>query len=83
MVVFLLAVVMWATAYPVRIKEILISLSFGAVMLDVGGWWLAKLSPGLAILVILGGASLGLTWGLMIILPLFEIWLKKSAPAKS
>ena len=79
-VLFILAMVFSLTAFPEWLKAAVIGFSFFAVALDIGSWWLAKLSPAVAPLVILGGASLGLSFGALVVLPLYEMWLKR-APA--
>ena len=76
-VVFILVSIFCATTYPMQLKVILCAWSYFTIALDVGGWWLAKASPNLAFMVILGGASMGTAWGLLIVLPLIEMWLKK------
>ena len=76
-VIFLLALIFSHTSFSEIVKIIVIGFSFFALVIDIGSWWLAKLSPAFAVLVIIGGASLGLSFGLLVVLPLYEIWLKK------
>ena len=76
-VIFLLVLIFSFTKYSEIVKVIVIGFSFFALVLDVGSWWLAKLAPWLSVLVILGGASLGLSFFLLVVLPLYEIWIKK------
>ncbi len=76
-VIFILVSIFCATTYSPKLKVILCAWAYFTIVLDIGGWWLAKLSPSFGFMVILGGASMGTAWGLLIILPLIEIWFKK------
>lgn len=80
-VVFILVSIICATSYPQWLKVTLCAWSYLTILLDVGGWWLAKLSPSLSFMVILGGASLGTSWALLIALPLYELWFKRRHPS--
>ena len=51
--------------------------SVSQVLADVGAWWLAKLSAALAPVVILGGVTLAVANAALILLPLYELWIKK------
>ena len=81
-VVFILVSILCSTTYPQALKVTLCTWSYLTIALDVGGWWLAKISPSLSFMVILGGASMGSAWGLLIILPLYELWFKKRTDAE-
>ncbi len=75
--IFILVFVLYRTSYNSKLKGVVAAVSFFAVFLDVGSWWLAKLSPSFAIIVIIGGMTLGLSFGSLTLLPLYDIWLKK------
>ena len=75
--VFLLVLVLSFTSYPVLLKNIVSIFAFSAVFMDVGFWFLAKLSPFFSIFVLIGGMSLGLSFGLLVLLPLYDLWIKK------
>ena len=66
------------TLYKDWIKTVVIAFSAAAILADVGAWWLAKLSGALAPVVILGGIALALAYGALILLPLYELWVKKA-----
>ena len=76
-VIFLLLFIMSFSSYPQWLKLILTIVAFLAVFLDVGSWWLAKLAPGLSILVIIGGVLLGTSFGSMTLLGLWDTWFGK------
>ena len=77
--VFLLVFIFSFTLYSEKIKIIVYSISFFAIAADIGSWWLAKLSGSLAFLVVISGITLGITFVLLTILPLYELWLKKAS----
>ena len=81
-VVFILVSILCSTSYPQALKVTLCAWSYFTIALDIGGWWLAKLSPSFSFMVILGGASMGTAWGLLILLPLYELWIKKPKAAE-
>ncbi len=75
--IFLLVLLLSLTSYSSLIKNIVSIFAFGSVFLDIGSWFLAKFSPFFSIFVLIGGMSLGLTFGLLVVLPLYDLWLKK------
>jgi hypothetical protein len=77
-IMFLLVFVFSLTTFNEVLKTIIITFSFLSIIFDIGSWWLAKLAPGLAVFVILGGISVAISFLVLILLPLYEIWLKKS-----
>jgi len=77
--VFLLMIVFSFTLFSEKLKIIVYSLSFIAVISDIGSWWLTKLSGELAFLVLFAGALLGIIFGLLTLLPLYDMWIRKKA----
>lgn len=75
--IFLLVILLSLTSYPSILKNLVSIFAFSAVFLDIGSWFLAKLSPFFSIFVMIGGMSLGLAFGLLVILPLYDLWIKK------
>ena len=55
----------------------MVLLPFGAILLDFGGRLLAHSAPVFVFAVMAGGAVLGLSFAVMILVPLWEMWLKK------
>lgn len=76
---FLLAFVFAFTRYTERLKALVMGFAFFAILLDIGSWWLAKLSAGLAALVIVGGVSLAVSFAALILLSLTEMWLTRES----
>ncbi|MBI9097146.1 MAG: hypothetical protein JEY91_01650 [Spirochaetaceae bacterium] len=75
--IFILVLILFMTSFPMKFKSAAAIFSMSAVFLDIGSWWLAKLAPGFAVLVMIGGMCLGLSFGLLALAPLYEMWLKK------
>ncbi|MDA3938598.1 MAG: hypothetical protein PF693_04725 [Spirochaetia bacterium] len=75
--VFLLILILSFTSYPAVLKNVISIFALSAVFLDIASWFLAKFAPLLGIFVLVGGMSLGLSFGLLVLLPLYDIWIKK------
>jgi hypothetical protein len=75
--IFLLVLLLSFTSFPSIIKNVISIFAFSAVFIDIGSWTLAKLSPFFSIFVMIGGMSLGLAFGLLVLLPLYDLWIKK------
>lgn len=75
--IFLLCFVFSFSRFPQVVKGVVIVFSLLAIPADIGSWWLAKLSAAAAPLVILGGVCLGLAFGALVLLTLYDIWLRK------
>ena len=71
----------YATGFSPMTKAILIFTPFGFLIVDVLSWWLTKLEPGFAWLVIIGGFGYSMASTVMIFSSLYQLWfLKKRAP---
>ena len=77
-VIFLLCLVFSFSRFPNAFKGAVILFSFASIVADIGSWWLAKASGALAILVLLGGICLAISFLALILLSLYDIWLKKA-----
>lgn len=67
------------TSLPDRVKTVVLALPFVALVVDFASRFLAKHVPGIVYLMMAAGAAMGLLIGLMILVPLYEMWLKKPA----
>jgi hypothetical protein len=74
---FCLGIVFSLTSYKDTIKTVAVSLPFVALLVDFASRFLAKYWPGLVYLMMMTGAILGLSLAVMILIPLYEMWLKK------
>lgn len=74
---FLTGLVLFRTERRPRLKTGLILISYLAILADIGGWWLTKLSAPFAYLVLAGGALSGICFTAMVIIACYEIWSVK------
>lgn len=65
----------FSTGVPVRFKAIAIVMPYLFLLMDITSWWLTKLNPHFAWLVIVGGAGLAVAFVFMWIVSLYEMWL--------
>jgi len=77
--VFLLCLVFSFTSFAEPLKIAVMAFSLGSIVADIGSWWLAKFVASLAPLVILGGACVAIAFLALILLPLYDLWLRKVA----
>jgi hypothetical protein len=55
----------------------IIALPFIAIWMDIGSWWFTKYQPFFAYTVIVGGGLMGMALAAQILVPLWEMWMKK------
>jgi hypothetical protein len=67
----------YATGFSPLVKSILIVTPFAFLIVDVASWWLTKMNPNLAWLVIIGGFTYSLAATVMIFASLYQMWLMK------
>ena len=65
------------TSIKEKLKIAILVLPFAALLIDFGCRFLAKFFPGIVYLMMLSGALIGAMFGLMIVVPLYEMWIKK------
>lgn len=75
--VFLLCLVFSFTAFVEPVKIVVMAFSLCSIVADIGSWWLAKFFAAMAPLVILGGVCLAISFLALILLPLYDLWLRK------
>lgn len=78
-IAFIFFFVGWIFTYATGIsqlnKAILISIPFLFLIVDVLSWWLTKLHPGFAWLVIIGGFGYSVAATIMIFTSLYQMWI--------
>ena len=71
----------YATGFSTWLKSLLIITPFAFLIVDVASWWLTKMNPNFAWLVIIGGFGYSLASTVMIFSSLYQMWLmKRPAP---
>lgn len=63
-------------------KSILIGTPFAFLIVDILSWWLTKLEPGFAWLVMIGGFGYSLASSIMIFTSLYQMWASVLLPKK-
>ncbi|WP_306304402.1 hypothetical protein [Methylogaea oryzae] len=65
----------FSTGVPLKPKCAAIVMPYIFLLLDITSWWLTKLNPHFALLVVIGGAGLGMAFVFMWIVSLYEMWV--------
>ena len=65
----------YATGFSPLTKAALIFTPFGFLIVDVASWWLTKLDPNFAWLVIIGGFGYSMASTVMIFTSLYQMWI--------
>jgi hypothetical protein len=65
----------YATGFSSLTKAILIFTPFGFLIVDIASWWLTKMNPNFAWLVIIGGFGYSLASTVMIFSSLYQMWI--------
>jgi hypothetical protein len=60
---------------PVWLRVILVAFPYLAILADIGSWWLTKFDPVFGVVVVVGGAIMGLSMAGQILISLWEMWL--------
>jgi len=73
----------YATGFSPVTQAVLIAAPFGFLIVDVASWWLTKMNPNFAWLVIIGGFGYSLASTIMIFTSLYQMWIKPRQAPKS
>jgi hypothetical protein len=68
----------FASGFKPWVKALLIFTPFAFLILDIAAWWLTKMVPEFAVLVMLGGLGYTLASSIMILTSLYQMWLMHS-----
>jgi len=66
----------YASGFSPKVKALLIFTPFGFLIVDIASWWLTKMNPNFAWLVIIGGFGYSLASTIMIFTSLYQMWIK-------
>jgi len=58
-----------------RLKSTVIAMPYLFLLIDITSWWLTKLDPHFAVLVIIGGGGMAMSFVFMLVVSLYEMWL--------
>jgi len=65
----------FASGVPEYLKALAVAMPFVFQLTDITSWWLTKLSPHFAWLVIAGGAGMAMAFVFMWIVSMYEMWI--------
>jgi len=76
--IFFIVGLIFSHAYvrPVWFKCTVIAVPFGAIVLDIGSWYLTKLNPAFAWVIYIGGIGMGLSFAYMWFVSMYQMWFK-------
>jgi hypothetical protein len=63
-------------------KCLVMATPFLAIFLDVGSWWVTKVSESFAYVVIIGGALMGMSFAVQWVVSMYQMWLYKGRPGE-
>ena len=75
MIFLLTGIVFSLSETPIWLRISLVVLPYLAILADIGSWWLTKFIPVFGIVVIVGGALMGVALAGQILISLWEMWL--------
>jgi len=64
-----------AAGVPKALKATVIVMPYIFLIVDIASWWLTKLNPHFAWLVVIGGGAMGLSFAFMWIVSMYEMWI--------
>ena len=67
---------------PVWVKSLIIAIPFIAIVIDIASWYLTKLHPAFAMVVIISGGFMGVSFAFQWIVSMYQIWFYKYSFAK-
>ncbi|MDD2768567.1 MAG: elongation factor-1 alpha [Methylococcus sp.] len=64
-----------ASGVPCKLKCAAILMPYIFLLLDITSWWLTKLDPHFALLVVMGGGGLAMAFVFMWVVSMYEMWI--------
>jgi len=64
-----------AAGVPRYLKAGVIVMPYIFLLLDISSWWLTKLNPNFAWLVIIGGGAMAMSFAFMWVVSMYEMWI--------
>lgn len=65
----------FSSGVPVRLKSAAIIMPYLFLLMDVASWWLTKINPNFALLVVAGGTGMAIAFVFMLIVSFYEMWI--------
>lgn len=79
LVFLVLGTVFCFTSVSDRWKAIIVVAPFVALLVDFGARFAARYTPHIVYLMMVSGATIGTLFGIMVLLPLYEMWIQRPA----
>jgi len=76
-ILFLIGRIFILCEMPVIFKRILVAAPFVFLLLDISSWFITKIIPDFAYVVIAAGAFVGITFSLQLFISIYQMWLYK------
>jgi len=76
-ILFLIGRIFILCELPVMFKRILVAAPFLFLLLDISSWFITKVIPDFAYVVIGAGAVVGITFGMQLVISIYQMWLYK------
>lgn len=65
------------------LKCLVMATPFIAIFLDVGSWWITKVSEPFAYIVVIGGALMGVSFAIQWTVSMFQMWFYKGSTSET
>lgn len=77
--IFFIMGLIFSHAYvrPIWFKVAVIVAPFAAIVIDIGSWYLTKFDPSFALIVVLSGGAMGLSFAIEWFISMYQLWFWK------
>jgi len=76
-ILFLVGRIFILCEMPVLIKRIMVAIPFVAMAADIFSWFITKVYPEFAVVVVIAGALMGISFMMQIAISLYQMWIYK------
>jgi len=76
-ILFLIGRIFLLCELPVLFKRVVVAAPFAFLILDISSWYITKVIPEFAYVVVAAGAFVGITFGLQLLISIYQMWLYK------
>ena len=76
-ILFLLGRIFILCEIPVWLKRVTVAIPFLFLLIDILSWFVTKIYPSFAYVVVINGALMGVSMGMQILISLYQMWFYK------
>ncbi|MDX8396890.1 MAG: hypothetical protein R8K49_01070 [Mariprofundaceae bacterium] len=76
-ILFLVGRIFILCELPIMFKRIIVAAPFVFLILDIGSWFITKIIPDFAYVVIAAGGVVGITFGIQLLTSIYQMWIYK------